>query len=103
MAIHADLAAHAQNGTSGAFGHYARADMLTERDKQTVDFDPVAFWQFGLQSGRCLIRSIGLDIAPPVRDAVNVDVHADSCLSTGDPQHQVGALDAHAEERQKGL
>jgi hypothetical protein len=42
MSLHSHLLAHIQNGTGGAVGEIAGADVLSKWNEEPVDFDPIA-------------------------------------------------------------
>ncbi len=72
--------------------------MFAERHQKLVDGHPVLL---GEDSGEGIVgplRGAGGDVAPTVRDAVNVDIHADNRLAAGNPEREVGALDPNTGE-----
>src|SRR2546421_11868304 len=68
--------------------------MLAERDEQPVDLHPVIARQRLLKSRHRELRGFGLNVAPAVRDPVNVDIHPDLRLPAGDSEYQISALRA---------
>ena len=75
-------------------GTCACANVLSERNEQGVDLNPVSLRQSFLKRGHRFFRRRCLHQSPTVRNAVNVNIHADEWQATGDPQSQVGAFGA---------
>src|SRR5512139_490343 len=92
MFLNSHLPAHIQYRTDGTARQAASANVLSKRDKQAIDLDPVAFWKFLLQRRHGLLRRGGGNISPAVGNPVNVDVHADERFPTGDPQDKMRTL-----------
>lgn len=84
MCRNADLLAHIQYRTSRTAWKAPGANMFSKGDKQTVDVDPVFLGKFRFQLDHRFFGRGRLYIAPAIRDAVHVDVHADERFATGD-------------------
>src|SRR5688572_28052447 len=94
----ANLPAIVQDRAARAVGERSRTNVLPERDEQTVDLDPVRPWELLHQRCHCPLGGRGSNVAPPVRDAVHVDVDADVGLPAGDPECEPRTLWPHARE-----
>ncbi len=69
-------------------------DVLAERDQERVDLDPVASRQARLQLLHALLGCWSANVAPPVRDPVDMDINGNALLATGNSQGQMSALGA---------
>ena len=102
MRDHVHLVAHIEHRAGAALGPPAGADVFAEGDEQRVEFDPVVAGQFLFQDGHRFLGRLRVDVAPAIRDAVDVDVDADARLAAGDAEHEVRAFRADAFEREQG-
>ncbi len=75
------------------------ANVLSERDKVVVDFDPIFSGQFRAQCHLRLLWCFCFDIAPAVCDAMDVRVDADSQFAVALRQDQVRCFAPHARQR----
>ena len=66
--------------------------MLTEGYQQLIDLYPVFLGQLCFQSFQGLFGGFGLNIAPAVRDPMDMDIDANAGVIQGHPQGQVGAF-----------
>ena len=103
MLLHPNLLAHFRERTLGAFRQLACADVLAKGNQQAIDFNPIPLRQLGLQGSEGFFGRSGLDKAPAIGNAVNVNVHTDAGLLAGDAQHQIGALGTHSGKRSQGI
>src|SRR5574341_1761725 len=69
------IVAHGADRTSWRSGV---TDILSERDEQPVDFDPILLREFLTQCEFCFVRRFSTHIAPAVRNAMNVGIHTDA-------------------------
>src|SRR5436853_3632518 len=92
MGRDAYLAAHGEHRAGGAAGKGSGADVLAKRDEQAVDLHPVFPRQLCLERNHRGLRCRRLDVAPSVGDTVDVDVDADTRLTTGDAEDEIRAL-----------
>ena len=60
------------------------ANVFAKRHEQAIDVNPMFAREFGSEGFHRFFRRGGFDIAPTIRDAMDVDVHADGWLSAGD-------------------
>src|SRR6185437_1765374 len=98
MRCHTDLPAVFEHRAGRAFRTRAGTDVLAEWHEQPIDLDPVALWQHALEGGHRLFRCSRRDHAPPVRDAVDMNVDADRRPAAGNAEREIGALGADAVE-----
>ena len=103
MRSNANLLTHVQHGARRTTGSLPRADMFAEGHEQPVDFNPVSTWQFCFEDSQGALRSRGGHITPAVRHTVDVDVHANEWLITGDAQRQVCTLRPYSGKREQNL
>src|SRR5687767_14479443 len=103
MSLDTHLLAHIQDGTGGAVRKVAGADMLAEGDEQPVDLDPIAARQFGFKGQQRFFRGRSLYITPTIGHTMNMNIHADEWLSTGNTQNQMCTLWADPGERAQDL
>src|SRR5581483_11483293 len=101
MLRYADLAAELQDGTPGAVRPLPGADVLAKWDQQAVDLERVARGELRLQRNHRLLGRGGVDVAPAVGHAVDVDVDRHPWLATADAEHQVSALRPDTGEREQ--
>ena len=99
MPLDSALLAHVEHWTGGAARPAARANMLAKRHQQTVDLHPVLLRQHGFESQHRTFRSALGDIAPPVGDAMNMDIDPNGRLLTRNAQDKVGAFGTDTVER----
>ena len=98
MLFNANLPAEFEHRAFRASRQRARADVFAERDEQSVDFDPVTARELAFERDGSLLGRSSPDVSPAVGDAMNVYVDADSGLTAGDSQHEVGAFRPYAFE-----
>src|SRR5579884_486669 len=79
------------------------ADELPKRNKEIIVNDPVFFGEFLPKRPFALFGGFRLDIADPVRNAMDMGVDADSRLPIRDGHHQVGGLSSDARQGEKLL
>ena len=96
MRLDADLLAHIQHGTGETVRKVTGANMLAEGDEQPVDLNPIAAREFGLKRHQRFFRSRSFHIAPAVGHTMDMNIHADEWLSTGNAQNQVCTLRSDA-------
>src|SRR5690349_19669393 len=103
MCLNADLLAHFQYGTSGTMWKIACANMLSKWDKQTIDVDPIALGKFRFQLDHALLGCGCFDIAPAIGHAMDVNVHANEWLATGNSHDEMRALGTNTRKRTQGF
>src|SRR5215510_12496625 len=105
MPFNANLPAEFEHGAFRASRQRPSADVLAERDEQTVDLDPVTTWELAFELDGSLLGRSRPDVSPAVGDAMRVYVDADARLAAGDSKHEVGAFrpDAFKREQRLGL
>jgi hypothetical protein len=77
--------------------------MLAKRYQQTVDLHPVLLRQHSFESLHGAFRSALRDIAPPVGDAMDMDINPNKRLLTRNTQDQVSAFGTDTAERAQAL
>ena len=87
MGIHADLLTAIQHRTSGAARQLTRADVLTKRHQQLIDFYPIVVGQFGLKGCHRLLWRARMHVAPAICYPVDVDIDTNAWLVAGNTQH----------------
>src|SRR5258708_2539461 len=75
--------------------------MLSEAYQQVVVFDPILFRQLFSQRKFGFVGVLGSDIAPAIRNPVNMGVHANSRFLVSERDYQIRCLSADAFEFQK--
>ena len=86
MILDPSLLAHVEQRAGGAARSAARTHMLAKRHQQTVDLHPVLLRQHGFESDHRALRGAFGDIAPPVGDAMDMDIDPDKRLLTRNAQ-----------------
>ena len=85
MCLDADLLTHVEHGTGGAVGQIAGAYMFAEGYKQAVDLDPIPTREFRFQRQHGFFWRRCLHVAPTIGDPVDMHIHTDERLTTGNP------------------
>src|SRR5690554_3842543 len=95
---HADLAAVHEDGARQTPRPDTRADVLAERDQETVEVDPVPFRHALFQLTERRLRRARTDVAPAVRHTLHVYVDRDARLAARDPEDEIRTLGTDARE-----
>src|ERR1044071_6655420 len=103
MCLDSHLLAHIQYGTSGTMREAAGTNVFPKWDEQTIDINPILFRKFRFQLDHALFLRGRLYISPAIRDAVNVNVHANERLATGNSHHKMRALWTDTRKRTQGF
>ncbi len=103
MILDPSLLAHVEHRAGGAVRSAPRTNMLTKRYEQTVNLHPVLLWQYGFESQHRAFRGALGNIAPPVGDAMDVDIDPNRWLLTRNAEDQVGAFGTDTAERAQDL
>ena len=103
MILEPSLLAHVEHRAGGAARSAPHTNMLAKRYEQTVNLHPVLLWQYGFESQHRAFRSALGNIAPPVGDAMDVDIDPNRWLLTRNAQDQVSAFGTDTTERAQDL
>lgn len=76
----------------------ASADVLAEWYEQAVEVDPSLARNHPLEFGTGLLRGLGLDVTPTVRNSMNMNVDRHMRFTAGDAKYEVRALQPDAPE-----
>src|SRR5262249_9426804 len=96
MILDPSLLAHIRYRASGAVRPAPRTNMLAKRHQQTVDLHPILPRQHSFESQHSAFRGALGDIAPPVGDAMDMDIDSNRWLLTRNTQDQVSAFGTDA-------
>src|SRR5688572_19704054 len=77
------------------------AETLAERDQEVVDLDPVLGRKNLAECCLGVVRRLGADVTPAVRDAVDVGVDADTLRLEAEREDEVRGLPADAVQREQ--
>ena len=97
------LLAHVEHWAGGAVRPAPRTNMLAKRHQQTVDLHPMPLRQHSFESQHRAFRGTLGNIAPPVGDAMDMDIDPNRWLLTRNTQDQVSAFGTDATERAQDL
>jgi len=93
----------AGDGAAAAKGRDGAANALSKGDEEIVDLLPVPSGEDFAKPHLGLLGVLGLEVAPAVRDPVDMDVDANPVAVMAQGEDQVGRLSADALEREEGL
>src|SRR5262249_22155193 len=103
MILDTSLLAHIEHWAGGAARSAPRTDMVAKRHQETVDLHPVLLRQHGFESQHRAFRGALSNIAPPVGDAMDMDIDPNRRLLTRNTQDQVSTFGTDTAERAQEL
>ena len=99
MVCYPDLLTHVNDRTCRAVRATASTNMLSERDEEAIDVDPVLLRQDVFESDHSALWRSCMHISPAVGDTMDMNIHANKWLVTCNAEHEVRAFRANTMER----